>query len=452
MATKIKISNASGTRDFLPDEMILRKHVRAIIEEVFTNFGFQPLETPALERLEVLSGKYGKEADRLIFKILKRGESLKSGMESGELCDLGLRYDLTVPLARVIAMNRGQLVFPFKRYQIQPVWRAERPQKGRYREFIQCDADIVGTGSISADAEIIALTDSILKRLKIPGYRIHLNHRLLLQAVTQNAGIPGERFNEACISIDKLDKIGWDGVRGELEDRQFNNDMIIRLFEILQIEGKPGFILKEIEKILSTSPDGQKGITEVKQLFDDLAAFGVAEDHLSFDLYLARGLDYYTGPIFETLVEKPKIGSITGGGRYDGLIGMFSGEPIPASGTTIGIERIIEVIKELQLFKSDSRSDTKVLVTMFSPDTRAESFKIAAELRAAGVPSDVFLDGGKKIGKQFSNADRRGIPVVIVAGPEEIDRGEVTLKDLLSGEQKIIPRTKLVKEVKSLLQ
>jgi histidyl-tRNA synthetase len=433
MSAKLTVQNAAGTRDFLPDEIALRDRVLRIIEASFAVYGFQPLETPSIERLDVLSGKYGKEADRLIFKILKRGESLKAGMETGDLCDLGLRYDLTVPLARVVAMNRGQLMFPFKRYQIQPVWRAERPQKGRYREFIQCDADVVGTASVSADAEIIALTDDILQRLGIPGYRIHINHRMLLQAIIKRAGIPDERFFEACIIIDKLDKIGWDGVLGALRENDFSEDSISKLSSLLQSSGTPAEILKTIDPEIV-----------------DFGALGVPDERLSFDLYLARGLDYYTGPIYETLVEEPKIGSITGGGRYDGLIGVFSGETIPATGTTIGIERIIDVIKELNLFKEDTGGKISVLVAVFSQETWRESLKIASEIRNESIAAEIYLEAGKKLGKQFSYADKKGIPLVVIAGPDEITRGEVTVKDLSSGEQRSISRGLLVQEIKKL--
>lgn len=450
MAAKLTVRNAAGTRDFLPDEIALRNWVLRIIETSFAVYGFQPLETPSIERLDVLSGKYGKEADRLIFKILKRGENLKSGMETGDLCDLGLRYDLTVPLARVVAMNRGRLVFPFKRYQIQPVWRAERPQKGRYREFIQCDADVVGTASVSADAEIIALTDDILQRLGIPGYRIHINHRMLLQAIAKRADIPDERFFEACIIIDKLDKIGWNGVLGALRENDFSEDSISKLSNLLQSSGAPTEILKAIEPKIVDFAEGQQSVQEMAQLFDDLNALGVPDERLSFDLYLARGLDYYTGPIYEALVEEPKIGSITGGGRYDGLIGVFSGETIPATGTTIGIERIIDVMKELNLFKEDTGGKICVLVAVFSQETWRESLKIASKLRNESIAAEVYFEAGKKLGKQFSYADKKGIPLVVIAGPDEIEKGKVTVKDLSSGEQRSISRGMLVQEIKKL--
>ncbi len=450
MSPKLNIRAAAGTRDFLPDEMALRNEVRLKIEESFKIYGFLPLETPSIERLDVLSGKYGKEADRLIFKILKRGAELETGIKSGELCDLGLRFDLTVPLARVVAVNRGKLVFPFKRYQIQPVWRAERQQKGRYREFVQCDADIVGTASVSADAEIIALTDDILKRLKIPSYKIYINHRRLLQAVAQTAGVPEERFCDACITIDKLDKIGWDGIKEELRKKDFGEEIVEQLLRLITISGEPADILKEIEGKVGELPDGQRAIGEMTQLFEDLKDLGVPEERLCFSLHLARGLDYYTGPIFETLIEEPRIGSITGGGRYDHLIGVFSGETIPATGTTIGIERIFDVMRELHLLEDKFEASTAVLVTVFSEEVKAESLKIASELRKNNIPSEVFLDPTKKLGKQFSYADRRRIPYVIIIGPDEISRGEVTLKILSTGEQKSVHRDKLIEEFKAI--
>ncbi len=444
MSPKLTVRSAAGTRDFLPEEMALRNRVKAIIEESFSAFGFLPLETPSLERLEILTDKYGDGADRLIFKILKRGDELERGKESGELCDLALRYDLTVPLARVVAMNRGKLIFPFKRYQIQPVWRAERQQRGRYREFVQCDADIVGTASVSADAEIIALTDDILKRLGMPGYKICVNHRMLLQSLITTAGIGEDRFSEACIAVDKLDKIGWDGVQTELDKRNFSAETIDKLVEYLDITGDPDEILEKIEPLIGDTENGGRGITETRQLFYDLSSMGIPADRLQLNLYLARGLDYYTGPIFETIIEEPRIGSITGGGRYDNLIGMFSGEHIPATGTTIGIERIFDVIRELHLFDDATETPVKVMVAVFSEETRSESLKIAAELRGAGIPTDVYFDTKKKLGKQFAYADRRKIPFVVVAGPDEIDRGEVTLKNLTTGEQQTIGRKQLI--------
>jgi len=448
MSPKITVHRAPGTRDFLPEEMALRKRIITVIEETFQLYGFQPLETPSLERLEVLTGKYGEEADRLIFKILKRGEELESGKASGELADLGLRYDLTVPLARVVAMHRGELTFPFKRYQIQPVWRAERQQKGRYREFFQCDADIVGTSSPSADAEIIALTDDILQKLGIPGYRIHINHRLLLQALTVCAGIPNERFLEACIVIDKLEKVGWNGIRDELIEKQFDPGCVEKLIGYLLNSGEPQELLGKIAHWIADFADGEKAIRELRLLFADLAALNIAPERLSFSLHMARGLDYYTGPIFETLIEEPRIGSITGGGRYDNLIGVFSGESIPATGTTIGIERIFDVMRELNLFGEIPIASAQVLVALFSEETRAESLKIAAALRRAGIAAEVYLEPAKKLAKQFAYADKKKIPFVIVAGPEELSRGEVALKRLVSGKQEYVSRSSLTDQLR----
>lgn len=444
MSPKITVHRAPGTRDFLPDEMAQRSYVRRIIEETFRLYGFQPLETPALERLEVLTGKYGEEADRLIFKIFKRGEELEeAGLSGGELADLGLRYDLTVPLARVVAMNRGKLVFPFKRYQIQPVWRAERQQKGRYREFGQCDADIVGTSSVSADAEIIALTDDILQQLGIPGYRININHRLLLQALMNAAGVPDDRFLETCTLLDKLDKIGWDGVRSELKEKGFNPQTIGRLVGYFEISGGFEDILKANELLIGSLPEGDRAIRELRQLFENLAAMGIPQQRLTLTIHMARGLDYYTGPIYETLVEEPRIGSIAGGGRYDNLIGVFFGESIPATGTSVGIERIYDVMRELNLFGEISTASCLVLITVFAQETLGESLKIASELRRAGISAEVYLEEPKKLGKQFAYADRKKIPYVVVLGPDEMRAGEVAVKNLSSGEQRRIKRDQL---------
>jgi histidyl-tRNA synthetase len=447
MSPKITAHRAPGTRDFLPDEMALRERVRRVIEETFRLYGFQPLETPATERLEILTGKYGEEADRLIFKILKRGEELESGKASGDLADLGLRYDLTVPLARVVAMHRGELTYPFKRYQIQPVWRAERQQKGRYREFVQCDADIVGTSSVSADAEIIALTDDILQRLAIPGYRIHINHRMLLQAIARAAGVADARFLEMCVVIDKTDKIGLDGVLEELGSKDFGSRIIQLLKEMLACPEEPLEAMKFIRNHVDEFDAGRKAIEEMRHLFADLTALEIPERRLAFRIYLARGLDYYTGPIFETLIEEPKIGSITGGGRYDNLIGVFCGETIPATGTTIGIERIFDVMRELNLFGEVAAASAQVLVAVFSDETRSESLKIAAELRKAGIATEVYLEPPKKLAKQFAHADKKKIPFVVIAGPDEVSRGEVTIKNLSTGEQRTVPRNNLAEAI-----
>lgn len=444
MSSKITAHRAPGTRDFLPEEMALRNQIRSAIESSFQLFGFQPLETPALERLDILTGKYGEEADRLIFKILKRGDELEASKTSGELADLGLRYDLTVPLARVVAMNRGTLQFPFKRYQIQPVWRAERQQKGRYREFFQCDADIVGVSSVSADAEIIALSDHILQRLRIPGYHIHVNHRLMLQAIAVAARIPGERFIEMCAVIDKMDKIGPEGVHLELQNRRFENYAIERLMSMLLLSGDPNEILERIASDVNQISEGATAVDELQKLFDDVRAMGVPTERLRCTLHLARGLDYYTGPIFETMIEEPRIGSITGGGRYDRLIGVFCGENIPATGTSIGIERIFDVARELKLVESFTETSPHVLVALFSEETRAEALKITTEIRRAGIPAEVFFESGKKLGRQFAYADKKRIPIVIVAGPDEIRSGTVTIKNLKTSRQQTIPRADLV--------
>jgi histidyl-tRNA synthetase len=445
---KISVHRAPGTRDFLPEEMALRRYVLRIIVATFELYGFQPMETPATERLDILTGKYGEEADRLIFKILKRGEELEAAKPTGDLADLGLRYDLTVPVARVVAMHRGELTFPFKRYQIQPVWRAERQQKGRYREFVQCDVDIIGMTSLSADAEIIAVTDDVLQKLGIPGYRIHVNHRIMLHAIAEVAGVPSERFLEMCVIIDKMDKMGAEGVRAELLEKGFDAPSVDRIMSIIMVSGPPQEVMNAdvIVQIRETA-DGRKALEELNRLFGDLKSLGVREDHLSLTLHLARGLDYYTGPIFEALIETPRIGSIAAGGRYDNLIGMFSSEAVPAVGVALGFERIFDVMRELKLFGEIPSGSARVLVAVFSPETEGESLKIAAELRCAGIPTEVFLEPGKKLGKQFAYADKKRIPYVVVAGPDEISRGEVTLKNLGSGEQKLVSREQLIKQL-----
>ena len=322
-----------GMRDFLPEEMMRRRKVIETIREIFERYGYEPLETPALERIEVLAGKYGEEGEKLMFRVLKRGSGIeKLGKEIEELritnkreiIDLALRYDLTVPLARVVALNQGKIALPFKRYQIQPVWRAERPQRGRYREFYQCDVDTVGSPSMMADAEIITIINEILTKLGFSRFRIRINNRK----------VPEEKAIDLFIGIDKLEKIGLSGVEEELKNRGIAREAIAKIIPILEVKGDFKTVLSEAEKLLYGSKIGEEGLSELAELFNYATSFGVPPGNLILDLSLARGLDYYTGPIYESVVDEPRIGSLTGGGRYDNLIGMFLGRDIPATGTS----------------------------------------------------------------------------------------------------------------------
>ena len=400
-----------GTRDLLPAQMLPRLRVIATLREVFARYGFEPLETPAMERIETLLGKYGEEGDKLIFKVLKRGE----GEERGEV-DQALRYDLTVPLARVIAMN-PQIPLPFKRYQCSPVWRADRPQRGRYREFWQCDVDVVGSDDRVSDAEVLACFSDCYTALGFTGVTIQLNHRAWLRAMADALGA-GAQETSLLIALDKLDKVGPDGVSKELSARGFQTAQIDGLWRILETGEVPG---------------GEAAEAELDQILSMTRALGVPEGRIKRDRTLARGLDYYTGAVFEAVVETPKIGSIGAGGRYDGLVGMFAGKRIPAVGVSVGLDRVITVMDELGLNR-DAGTSTRVWVTVFHADTRTASLQAAGALRAAGVPCEIALDGGK-VGKQLKSADARGVPYALVLGPDEIARGEVVLRDLRTGEQ-----------------
>jgi len=435
-----------GTRDFLPSELLARRRIVETIEEAFRRYGFQPLETPAIEYLEILTGK-SEENDKLIYEIKRaRGEEEESAESA-----IALRYDLTVPLARVVAQH-AELPRPFKRYQIQPVWRADRPQprQGRFREFVQCDADIVGTDSLLADAEIIALTYEVLKDLGFEEFRIRLSSRRFLRGmiryVTGNES--DELFHGVCRAIDKLDKIGETGVVGELNRLGLPGVQLWRQFEVFQrVFASTEFFTRTKEW---ENPDTGRGIQEIQTVYRASVGLGVPEDVIKCDPLLARGLDYYTGPIFETVLpDHPHIGSLSGGGRYDGLVQTFSKERVPATGTTLGLDRIQTALTELGKFESVS-STTQVLVARFDADGMSECLQIASELRRAGLRVEIWYDDDR-IKKQFAYADKQGIPLVVMAGPDERARGSVALKNLRLAEQKEVPRDALVETAKAWL-
>jgi len=439
----IKPSIPKGMRDFLPEQMLRRNFVIDTVKTIFEKYGYEPLETPAIEKMEILAGKYGEEGDQLLFKILKRGTGIEkvgkdilefSVSKFSDVVDFGLRYDLTVPLCRLIAMYPNEITLPFKRYQIQPVWRADRPQKGRYREFWQCDADTVGSASMLADAESIAIVNEVLTTLGFEQFKIRINNRKILSGIVEYAGVEKERGNEVCIAIDKLEKIGLDGVKAELQHRDIPQEAIEKIIPVLEIKGSTDTILDDVATVLRSSEIGLEGINEIKALLSFTDNLGVPKDNYAVDLYLARGLEYYTGPIYESVVDKPKIGSLTGGGRYDELVGMFLGHNIPATGTTIGIERIIDVMTELNMLP-ETKTTTKVLVTVFNEDVRSQSLSVVQDLRNAGINTEVFFDSGG-LKKQFGYAHKKGIPFVVILGPDELARGEITVKDMNSGEQK----------------
>jgi len=413
---------AKGTRDLLPEQMIRRQKVVDTVTGVFRRYGFEPQLTPAIERIETLTGKYGDDGEKLIYRILKRGE----GGKRGEV-DLALRYDLTVPLARVVAMN-PDLRMPYKRYQVQPVWRADRPQKGRFREFYQCDVDTVGTTDPIADAECLAVLSDCLKALGFQEFTIRLNHRALLSAMVAEAGA-SEMETPVLVSLDKLDKIGREGVDAELSERGLSEEARSSLWPLLEQKGDAA--LDYLEDNLGERVS--EAVENIRQVLSLAHGMGVDESHLVFDPTLARGLDYYTGPVFEAVVTEPSVGSIAGGGRYDGLIGMFCKREVPAVGVSLGLERILVVMEELGMLNT-AKSQSKALVTVFSPELRSESLEVVTRLRAAGVNAQMSMDAAK-LGKQFKRADSLGIPYAVVIGPDEAASGQVVLKDLGSGEQ-----------------
>ncbi|MFQ5863933.1 MAG: histidine--tRNA ligase [bacterium] len=447
----IKPSLPKGTRDFLPEQMFRRQYVIDTVRDIFEKYGYEPLESPSIEKLDVLSGKYGDEGEQLIFRVLKRGTGLEELLQGrqqfvvkqyGELVEEALRYDLTVPLSRVVAMYQNELIFPFKRYQIQPVWRADRPQRGRYREFYQCDVDTVGTESMLADAETIAIVYEVLATLGFDKFKIRINNRKILNGILRYAGVHPEKGDSVFIAIDKLDRIGLDGVKKELAQNGLSEDETKKILTVLEISGESEQILSELSSSFAqfeTLMEGTEELTEVIQYLNELS---VPRANYKIDLYLVRGLGYYTGPIHESLVEEPKIGSLTGGGRYDQLVGMFLGRDIPATGTAFGIERIIDVMTQLEMFP-ESKTKTEVLVTIFDDSTRKASLQFTQELRKSGVNAEFFMSA-TKIKKQLSYANKKRIPFVAIIGPDEIASNEVTIKNMTTGEQKVVSREKAI--------
>lgn len=433
----------SGTRDFLPDEVARRHRALATIREVFEAYGFAGMDTPAFERLDTLLGKYGEEGDQLIFRILARGEKLADALSDDDtaLADHALRYDLTVPLARYVAANAGQLVTPFKRYAIAPVWRADRPGKGRYREFLQCDVDITGSDSLVADAEVLMAVNEVLDALGLDGFTMRLNSRRALRGMVEAYGIPGDLEGSALVAIDKLDKIGPDGVAAELRDRGVPGDAVEALAADLGSDDRVAALRDRIE----STERGRDGLAEVDTVLD-LAVPNLAGGELVFDPVLARGLTYYTGPVFE-VVHDGLGASIAGGGRYDDLVGMFSKNDIPATGGSLGIERILLLLAE----EDTGAGAPSVLVTVFNEDRRADALRIATRLRREGaIHTDVY-PGDRKLGKQFRYADDRGIRFVVIRGDDEAEAGEVAVKQLATGDQVTIPEDQLVEHLRERL-
>ncbi|MEX1018714.1 MAG: histidine--tRNA ligase [Litorilinea sp.] len=454
---KINTTPLSGMRDFLPLDVLRRKYVIDVIERVYQSYGFEPLETPTMERLSTLLGKYGEEGDQLIFRVMKRGDKLAQALQDDptedSVGDAGLRYDLTVPLARVVAQYRNDLPRVFKRYQIQPVYRADRPAKGRFREFFQCDVDIVGSTSQTVEAEVLAAGAQVLQELGFGAghpFALRLNHRGILRGLMESAGVPVDLEDSALVAIDKLDKIGADGVERELQERGLSSQAAQRLLQSMQdapqsavgahMRFDNGAMLAWLSDLLKDSANGARGVAELKQVVA-WCAHGPAADYVRVDPYLARGLSYYTGPIFE--VEFPGFaGSGGGGGRYDELVGMFSGQTIPACGFSLGLERILLLMEEQNLFPERLQGQPQLLVTQFDDSTVGASLALAQRLRAAGWRVDLYPDTDR-YGRQFKYADERRIRYALLVSPREQEAGVVAVKNLATGDQEDVLDGKL---------
>jgi histidyl-tRNA synthetase len=457
-----KTQPARGMRDFLPADVRKREYVIGVIKEVYERYGFEPLETPAVENIETLMGKYGEEGNQLIFKILRRGEHEKSGQ-----ADLALRYDLTVPLARVVAQYQNELPKFFKRYQIQPVWRADRPARGRFREFYQCDVDVLGSRSMLVEAELMAAASDALVALGFNDFVIRVNHRQILSGILDQAGIAADKQADALIALDKMDKTGAEGVARELNARGIIGEAAVKLMRFFEglggVEraaawvdlGEPGAertafnadTLGRLVEFIGPHETGSQGVDELRQMLQFAKAGGI-EKRIKLDPTLARGLSYYTGAIIEINVTD-LAGSLGGGGRYDNLVGMFLGKDLPACGFSLGLERIIVVMTEREMFPAElASSPADVMVTIWNEDSVGESLALATELRSQGLRVDLYPEADK-MGKQFKYASSRSISFVAIVGDEERDRGEVAIKDLRSGEQRSVKRSEVASAVQN---
>lgn len=436
-----KPSLPEGTRDFGPEQVRKRSYIFDTLRRVFVKFGFQPLETPAMENLSTLTGKYGDEGDKLLFKILNNGDYLKDADPDAlaardstrllpDISRRGLRYDLTVPFARFVVMRRHELTFPFKRFQIQPVWRADRPQKGRYREFFQCDADVIGSGSLHYEAELIQIYDEAFAQLGLR-VTIKINNRKVLFGIAEAAGVP-DRFMDMTVAIDKLDKIGPEGVRKELLERGLPENAVGAIESILTLSPD----IETLRSRFSNSPTGLKGLEELEQVLDYLGA-STLQNPLEIDLTLARGLTYYTGCILEVTARDFQMGSIGGGGRYADLTGVFGLPGLSGVGISFGADRIYDVMEGLGLFPADLNQSVQVLIAAFDENTHRYAFRCATRLRASDVSAELFPEPGK-LKKQFEYAAKLNIPYVAIAGESEMQEGKLTLKNQMSGEQQVM--------------
>ncbi|WP_316837539.1 histidine--tRNA ligase [Pedobacter nutrimenti] len=445
--SNIKPSLAKGTRDFSPLEMIKRNHIFDTIKKVFRKYGYAEIQTPSMENLSTLTGKYGDEGDKLIFKILNSGDFLSkvnpdllavknSNAVTSSLSEKALRYDLTVPFARYVVMHQNEIALPFKRFQVQPVWRADRPQKGRYREFYQCDVDVVGSESLLNEAEFVLIYQEALSDLGLKDFTIKINNRKILSGIAEIIGKP-ELIIDMTVAIDKLDKIGFEGVTKELMERGFTTADIDQLKPVILLEGSNSSKLQTLKTVLATSETGLKGIEEIEVVFDYVKALigkSGKQPDLELDITLARGLNYYTGCIFEVKTNEVAMGSIGGGGRYDDLTGMFGLKGLTGAGISFGADRIYDVLAELNLFPDSVVTGTKVLISNFDQEAERYALPVLQTLREAGIAAELYPSSAK-LKKQMSYADAKNIPFVILIGSDEMQSGALTLKDMHSGEQ-----------------
>ncbi|WP_461639782.1 histidine--tRNA ligase [Labilibaculum euxinus] len=449
-----KPSIPKGTRDFSPVEMVKRNYIFDTIKEVFQLYGFMPIETPSMENLSTLMGKYGEEGDKLLFKVLNSGDFLSKINEdqireknsvklTTKISEKGLRYDLTVPFARYVVQHRNEIDFPFKRYQIQPVWRADRPQKGRYREFFQCDVDVIGSNSLLNEVELIQIVDQVYKRLQL-NVVVKLNNRKILAGIAEIIG-EAEKIVDITVAIDKLDKIGLENVNKELADKGISQEAIDTLQPIILLSGSNSEKLAKLKELLSSSEIGMKGIEELETVFTYLSQLDV-QTEVELDLTLARGLNYYTGAIFEVKSKDMEFGSITGGGRYDDLTGIFGLKDVSGVGISFGADRIYDVLEQMDKFPSNTGITTKVLFINFGEKEEAFCLPILAKLRAKGINAEIYPDSSK-MKKQMTYANNKNIPFVILVGESEVEEGVVSLKNMESGDQEKLTPDQLVERL-----
>ncbi len=451
-----KFTIPKGTRDFTPQEMVRRNYIFENIRRIFSHYGYVPIETPAMENLSTLMGKYGEEGDKLLFKILNSGNYLAGvtpadvnpenpGQITLKIAEKGLRYDLTVPFARFVVQHLNEITFPFKRYQIQTVWRADKPQKGRYREFYQCDVDVIGSDSLMNEVELVQIIHDIFRVLQIKVV-IKLNNRKILAGIAEIAGV-ADRFTDLTVALDKLDKTGLDKVLEELISKGFSQSELEKIDPFLKMKGDYRERIETLQSHLTGSPAGMQGIAEMQAIYDRLEILGI-EDSCELDITLARGLNYYTGTIFEVKAKETEIGSICGGGRYDDLTGVFGMPGVSGVGISFGADRIYDVLLALNRFPEHDISKTQVLLVNFGEKEELFCLKLAVQLREAGISTEIYPDRGK-LKKQMKYADQKQIPYVVLAGEDEIASGHLTVKNMKTGGQNTLTPLQLIEMVKS---